>query len=110
MNSRFTLRNPWVSGLLVFLLITSVLTFIPISIFDAEITFNNGLNTWTVPTKLSYAHFLNMGGSNKDMIDVERVYFTAGGYLLAFLLNIGLPILIGYRIHIANEMEKSNNQ
>lgn len=110
MNMRNALRRPWISGLLVFSAITIVLLFVPLSLFDAEITFNNGISRWTVATKMSYAHLFGIGIDASDLQDVESYQFTPGGYLLAVLLNIGFPILIGYRVHIANLVEKGEQQ
>lgn len=97
------LYNPLFLFLIAFSVIFSVLFFIPISIFDAEIIFNDQISEWTVPTKMNLKNALGFGLTATDLEDVKDFYVTGKGYFLIALLTIALPVLITYRIRLAQK-------
>lgn len=103
---RHIFRKPSVVFVLLFMSIFLILLFIPIPLLDAEIVFNNGVSEWTVPTKMSFSHFVGIGISEKDLVDVKSYGLTSNGYFLAALFTIAFPLLIAYRVHIANQLEE----
>lgn len=98
-------RNPYAVFLIALLFVSTILFTIPINLFDGEITFNVGGHVFTEKAKLSLSYFIGIGASGDDLKDVESFRLVGMGYLLAGLLMIALPALIGYRVWIANQVE-----
>lgn len=99
-------RNPVAVAILMMVLFAMILFGIPINLFDGEITFNVNGVVFTEKAKLSLSYFIGIGASGEELKDVQEFHLTGMGYFFAFLLLIALPILIGYRVWIANQAEK----
>lgn len=82
---------------------------LPLNLFDGEITYRVGTKLVTDSAPLSLAYFFGLGYSDSDMINVVTFHLTTKGYVLVFLLLIGLPALITYRITLVTKKEPSND-
>ena len=94
------LRKPTVSFFVAMISIAAILFLIPISLFDGEVLFSH-TSTWQ-PLKLSLSYFIGIGVSQEDLAGVEDFRLVGMGYILAVLLLFAFPLLIAYRVHIAN--------
>jgi hypothetical protein len=86
-----------ITFLVSFLIITLPLVLFPVNIFDGEIIYKNGL---IEPTPLSLSYFLGIGYNISDMEPVASFHLVAKGYFLAFILTLGIPLLITYRVYL----------
>lgn len=102
-------RKPWFIFFACVLVITLVFYFIPLALFDGEVIFNNGINEWKVPTKLTLKQITGIGISEAELQDVKTYYLVSQGYILLLLMFIGFPTLLAYRFHILNKVEKEKN-
>lgn len=100
MNSFFS--KPIVVYFLATIMLSAVFFLIPINIFDGVYTFKvNGI-TFAAEAKMSLSYFIGIGAVPSDLQDVVSFKLLPMGYLLVFLFLVALPILIAYRVHIAN--------
>lgn len=98
-------RNPYAVFVIALLFVSTILFTIPVNLFDGEITFNVDGHVFTEKAKLSLSYFIGIGASGDEVKDVVSFRLVGMGYLLAGLLIVGLPALIGYRVWIANQVE-----
>jgi hypothetical protein len=89
-----------VTFIVCFLIITIPLTLFPVNLFDGEIVYKNG---FVEPAPLSLSYFFGLGYDLKDMESVASFHLVNKGYFLAFILTIGIPTLIAYRIYLMIE-------
>jgi len=99
------LRNPVAVFFIAMVVIAAILFLIPINLFDGEVMYKDSLGTYSKPLKLSLSYFIGIGVSPQDLKDVVGFRLVGMGYLLAFLLIVALPLLIGYRVNVANKLE-----
>ena len=83
--------------LVCFLIITIPLIVFPVNLFDGEIVYLNGL---VEPAPLSLSYFFGLGYEQADMESVASFHLVTKGYFMAFILTLGLPSLIAYRIYL----------
>ncbi len=90
------------------LLFAAIFFLIPINLFDGVIVHDVNGTEYLEKTKLSLSYFIGIGADEQLLkeIHVKDFYLTGMGYFFVFLLLVGLPTLIGYRVWIANEAEK----
>jgi len=100
------LLNPWFVFLLSFLLIAMLLIFISPNLFEGEVVYERGGRQYILQAPLSLAYFLGMGYHPSEMNNVVDFYLTKRGYMLAFSLLFGFPILFAYR----SLLEKRNRE
>ncbi len=104
MSSFFS--KPIVVYFLATILLSAVFFLIPINIFDGIYTYKvNGI-TFAAEAKMSLSYFIGIGTNPADLQDVVSFELSAMGYLLVFLFLVALPILIAYRVHIANVLKE----
>ena len=97
-------RNPVAVFFIAMVVIAAILFLIPINLFDGEVLFTHS-KQWE-PIKLSLSYFVGIGASEADLAGVQDFRLVGMGYVLAGLLLIAFPLLIAYRVRIANESEK----
>ena len=106
MNSFFS--KPIVVYFLATIILSAVFFLIPINIFDGIYTYKvNGI-TFAAEVKMSLSYFIGIGANPADMKDVVSYELKPMGYFLVFLFLVALPILIAYRVHIANILKEKN--
>lgn len=100
MNSFFS--KPIVVYFLATIILSAIFFLIPINIFDGVYTYKvNGI-TFAAEAKMSLSYFIGIGLSPEDLKDVVSFKLVPMGYLLVFLFLVALPILIAYRVNLAN--------
>ena len=100
------LLKPWFVFVLSFLSIALLLIFISPNLFEGEIVYERGGKQYILQAPLSLAYFLGMGYEPSEMTEVVDFYLTKRGYMLAFSLLFGFPILFAYR----SLLEKRNRE
>ena len=100
------LLKPWFVFVLSFLSIALLLIFISPNLFEGEIVYERGGKQYILQAPLSLAYFLGMGYDHSEMTEVVDFYLTKRGYMLAFSLLFGFPILFAYR----SLLEKRNRK
>jgi hypothetical protein len=83
-----------------FLIISTPLILFPVNLFDGEIIYKNGI---IEPRPLSLSYFFGLGYDLKDMGSVASFHLVSKGYFLAFILTVGIPALIAYRVYLVIE-------
>jgi len=101
---RSTLRKPIVVFFLAVFVLSAIFFLIPINLFDGEMVFEGIAEP--VQAKLSLSYFIGIGASKEETAGVLDFYLLPMGYFLAFLMLIALPVLIAYRVHVANQQQK----
>ncbi len=87
------------------LAVAAILFLIPINLFDGEVVLENtnGIALPPAKVKLSLSYFIGLGMNADDLKGVKDFYLLPMGYFFAFLIIIGLPGLITYRIYLNNQ-------
>lgn len=85
-------------------LLASLFFLLPINIFDGVIEYKDELQEMDQNTPLSLSYFIGIGYEHSEMQFVKDFYLTKTGIMMAFIIIIGFPALIAYRIYL-----KKNN-
>jgi len=93
------LKKPLLIFLVGVVVMTGLLTLIPLNIFDGEVHYNNGIQDWTQPIKLHLSYLFGIFKEG-ELKDVVEFHLTKSGYALLFILLIGVPGLIAYRFYL----------
>lgn len=94
------MKKYYLKFLLFSFLITLILFLIPINLFDGEMVFEVNGVTFVEKAKLSLSYFIGIGAGKRDLIDVKDFYLLPMGYFFCFIVIIGLPAIISYRIYL----------
>ena len=98
------LRNPYLVAAFLTLVLASIFFLFPIEVFDGEVTYTNGVQSITIRQRLSLSYFIGMGfEEGKSMRDISHMALVPKGYVLAILMIVGFPALIGYRVWLSNQ-------
>ncbi|MCH2224352.1 MAG: hypothetical protein MK066_06235 [Crocinitomicaceae bacterium] len=82
-------------------LLLAILFFtIPIALFDGVIEFEDSVQSFMVKTPIPLSYFLGIGTGDMEAAGVKDFYLTMTGYILAFVLILGVPGLISYRYYL----------
>jgi len=87
------------------MVITLPLITMPINLFDGEIVFKNG-DVVAAPLSLSY--FIGLGFEADEMNNIQSFHLIAKGYALSFIITIGLPAIIAYRVYLHKSQNNQN--
>ncbi len=82
------------------LLIAIPLFTLPINLFPGEVSYKSGMVEVVDDAPLSLAYFIGMGYEQSEMDVITDFRLKPQGFLLAFLIVLGIPGLIAYRIHL----------
>ena len=97
------LLNPWFVFLFTFILIGGTLIFVNPNLFEGEIVLAENGKQYVLEAPLSLGNFLGLGYDSKDMTNVIDFHLTGRGYMLAFCLLLGFPLLFAYRSFLAKK-------
>jgi hypothetical protein len=88
--------NPVQIFLLTFTSLAIPLFLFPINLFPGIIEINQGKMVLEAPLSLSY--FMGLGYDSNDIetLQVSNFYLTKKGYILAFIILLGLPGILSY--------------
>lgn len=92
-------KNPILIFILLFLLVSIPLWIFPINFFPGEIILENGLQQITLERNLSLSYFIGMGMNEGDLDGVHSFYLKPTGYILAFIVTVGIPALVALRFY-----------
>lgn len=93
-----------------FLVLAALLFLFPINLFDGEIVYQSGIQHKVIKAPLSLSYFIGMGYEELDMVGVKSFYLLPVGYLMAFLILLGLPAIISYRIQLGRTKKRTNEK
>ena len=98
------MNKPVVFGLIAFLVINLATLFLPIELYDGEAVYTSGETT---DEKLSLSYLINKEQiiSELNTTEVVDLRLKAIGWILVFIVNFGLPLLIGYRVSIYQKQQ-----
>jgi hypothetical protein len=99
------LSQPLNVFLTAFFLIALPLITLPINLFDGEIVQQQGTTDITIQAPLSLSYFVGLGYSKEDMLGIKDFYLLPKGYAVAFIVLIGIPGLIAYRVNLSKKKE-----
>ena len=93
------MNKPVLFGLITFLAINLTTLFVPIELYDGEVVYTSGETT---DEKLSLSYLINkeLVISELNSAEVVDIRLKPVGWILVFIVNFGLPLLIGYRVSI----------
>lgn len=93
------MNKPVIFGLITFLAINLSTLFLPIELYDGEAVYTSGETT---DEKLSLSYLINKEQiiSELNTAEVVDIRLKPIGWILVFIVNFGLPLLIGYRVSI----------
>ncbi len=86
--------------------IALVLFLVRINIFDGEIIYVTGIQRFVEQAPISLSYFIGIGYSASDMEGIESFRLLPTGYLMAFVLIIGIPGLIAYRVYLGRSKKQ----
>lgn len=95
-----SLKRPLIVFFATSLVLAIILCGFPINLFDGETIYQQGNGTVTVPMKMSLSYFFPWGIDESDMQGVIEFYLIGKGYATLFVVLIGLPGLVAYRIFL----------
>lgn len=98
-------QHPFIFFFTLMLIIALPLFLFPINLFPGEIKIERGLVEITEQAPLSLSYFIGLGYEKSDMTEIKDFYLLTQGYILAFIIIIGIPALAAFRITIP---KKSN--
>ncbi len=96
------LQNPWFVFALGVIISSCIFLLFPINLFDGEIVFQIGMKTWKEKANISLSYFIGIGAGKKQLeeLGVIDFYLLPKGYILSFILILGLPGLWAYRVYL----------
>ena len=98
-------KKPFLLFAILFLVITLLLTLIPVNIFPGVIVYERGIQYSEIEAPLTLGNFIGLGFNEGDLDDVKTFYLTAKGIAMALIVCIGIPALIAYRFYIKNQLQ-----
>ncbi len=97
------LNNPWNVFALGVIILSSIFFLFRIDLFPGEIISNNKIYTCDI----SLSYFIGMGGTQEEFQSIDSFRLLPKGYALAFVIIIGFPGLIAYRIHLGKQKRQN---
>lgn len=88
--------------------VTIMLCCIPIELFDGEVVWlSNGVEV-VREQQLSLSYFFGIGIDPEQMNYVSSFRLTGQGWFLVFIIIIGIPGLISYRMYLRDTSKKED--
>ncbi len=103
------LLKPWFVFMFSFLVIGGTLILLSPNLFEGEIIYAQNGKKYVLQAPLSLAYFVGLGYQESEMHDVVDFYLTKRGYMLAFSLLFGFPILFAYRSFLAKKNRQTTS-
>lgn len=88
------------------LLLLLIFLLFPINLFDGVIEYEEPLRSYSVEAPLSLSYFIGIGYEEADMQYVRDFYLTAKGWMLAFIVIVGLPGLLAFRLSLSRNKKE----
>jgi hypothetical protein len=97
------LLKPWFVFTFSLILIGGTLILLSPNLFEGEIVYSQNGKRYVLEAPLSLAYFVGLGYQDSEMEGVVDFYLTRRGYMLAFSLVLGFPLLLAYRSFLAKK-------
>lgn len=75
----------------------------PINLFDGVIEYVEPHRSYKIEAPLSLSYFFGLGYDESDMVYVKDFYLTFKGWSTAAIFIVGIPALIGYKMHLTDK-------
>jgi Na+-driven multidrug efflux pump len=101
------LQKTLLYGLIIALVLAAITLFLPVELYDGYAIMADGER---IEEKLSLSYFVNKSSflSEYQTQGVKDIKLRPIGMILVFIINIGFPFLLGYRIALAKKQETEN--
>ena len=86
-----------------------ILCVVPIDLFNGEVTWVVNGEERIVPQNLSLSYFFGIGIDGQNLDYVKSFRLTGQGWLLVFIVIIGIPGLIAYRMYLKATVSKEKD-
>ncbi|GAB5416678.1 MAG: hypothetical protein Crog4KO_21670 [Crocinitomicaceae bacterium] len=90
--------------------IAVVLCVIPVDLFNGEVVWNINGQQITREQNLSLSYFFGIGVEEVQWKYVDSFRLTAQGWLLVFIIIVGIPGLIAYRMYLKATTSKESEE
>ena len=97
------LLKPWFVFTFSLILIGGTLILLSPNLFEGEIVYSQNGKRYVLEAPLSLAYFVGLGYQDSEMEGGVDFYLTRRGYMLAFSLVLGFPLLLAYRSFLAKK-------
>jgi hypothetical protein len=91
-------------------IISVVLFVFPINLFDGEVIYIVNGTDVVEQQPLSLSYFIGIGYEESVMEGIKDFYLTGKGWLMVFIILIGIPGLFAYRMYLKATTPKSENE
>lgn len=98
-------KKPILLFTVLFLVVTLLLTFIPVNIFPGVIVYEQGIQLIEIEAPLTLGNFIGLGFNDGDLDHVKSFYLTSKGIAMAFIVCIGIPALVAYRFYVKGQLK-----
>ena len=94
-------------GLIAFLLINAATLLLPIELYDGKAVFESGE---TVDEKLSLSYLIRKEQviAEADIPHLVDLRLSAIGWIMVLIVNLGLPLLIAYRVALYQKLKTNS--
>ena len=102
------ITKPFFAAILAGLLLVILCLLVPIPLYDGVFYYRNGLVQFESEGKVALSYFYDLSSSKFTMYGIQPESFEIKkiGWVIAILIHIGLPTLIGLRIFFAQAKNK----
>lgn len=83
-----------------------ILCVVPIELFNGEVTWLLNGEEQTFEQNLSLSYFFGIGIEGEQLNYVKSFRLTGQGWMLAFIMIVGIPGLIAYRMYLKGTVSK----
>lgn len=111
---QFFQNNPWMTAGILAVLLFVISVFVPIPLFDGVLIYDQNLVHIESEAKIALSYLFQIGLEKelKNSLLPTGVQLKPIGWVVLFIIHVGLPILVGLRIKMGKarkELETKNN-
>lgn len=88
------------------IVITLLLILLPVNLFDGEIVYKVGTMEHIEQRPMSLRFLTGMEGDLSKLPNVKSVNLSSKGYLMLFIILVGFPALLSYRVFLGKKEVK----
>ena len=93
-------KRPFVVFAIFASILAAIFFLFPINLFDGEIVVDRGLQKFTADQQLSLSNFIGIGTEGMKEFGIVDFYLKPQGYIIAFIMILGMPAIIAYRLYL----------
>lgn len=87
-----------------------ILCVVPVDLFDGEVVWSIEGHEFTREQNLSLSYFFGIGVQDAQWEYVDSFRLTAQGWLMVFIIILGIPGLIAYRMYLKATTSKEADE